>query len=293
MAVARLKRRLLYALATSDGFERVVRGVPAVEGVTYARARRYVAGRNFYDAAAVVERLKAEGVAASIDFLGEQISDSDDAARATDEYVSLGQRLGGLPSETFIAVDLSHIGLDVSPYFCRSQLERIAEALPSGRRLDIGAEDSSRTDAILDVVVQLARAGVPVEMTVQANLRRSGDDWPRLVAAGAEIRLVKGAYVEPPEIAYRYGDETDVAFIRLAHLLHEAGARIALATHDPVLREALLASLGPVPVEMLLGVRRDDIRSLTERGVPTRLYVPYGGAWFRYWMRRLAEAQGA
>jgi hypothetical protein len=90
-----------------------------------------------------------------------------------------------------------------------------------------------------------------------------------------------------------WGDETDVAFIRLAHLRHEAGARSALATHDPVLREALLASLGPVQVEMLFGVRRDDIRSLTERGVPTRLYVPFGGAWFRYWMRRLAEAQGA
>ena len=105
------------------------------------------------------------------------------------------------------------------------------------------------------------------------------------------IRLVKGAYVEAAA-AHRYGEETDLAFLRLARELHAAGADVALATHDPILREALV-QLEAVSVEMLLGVRNDDIRDLVERGIPVRLYVPYGRDWFRYWMRRIAESQGA
>ena len=88
------------------------------------------------------------------------------------------------------------------------------------------------------------------------------------------------------------GEATDVAFLRLAHQLREAGAAFSLATHDPVLREALLPTFGPSPVEVLLGVRPEDTRDLVGRGVPVRCYVPYGPDWFRYWLRRLAESQG-
>jgi proline dehydrogenase len=129
--------------------------------------------------------------------------------------------------------------------------------------------------------------------TLQANLRRSAPDAERLAAAGVPIRLVKGAYPEPPDVAHAWGEETDLAFLRLAHMLRAAGARVALATHDPVLREALLASPGGFSVEMLLGVREDDARALARRGVPTRIYVPFGERWFRYWMRRVAESVGA
>jgi proline dehydrogenase len=187
----------------------------------------------------------------------------------------------------------SFLGLDVSSDFCRRQLERIVAALPVGRRLDVGAEDSARTDATHEVVVALAREGAPIQMTLQANLRRSPDDWPKLLEAGLAIRLVKGAYVEPLDIAHPYGEEADIAYVGLAHALAKAGARLAIATHDAVLREALLAALGDIPVEMLLGVRSEDARALVRRGVPVRLYVPYGTDWFRYWMRRVAEAQGA
>jgi proline dehydrogenase len=100
---------------------------------------------------------------------------------------------------------------------------------------------------------------------------------------------VKGAYGESASIAHRYGEQTDAAFARLAQRLHAAGATVVLATHDPVLRE-LLPSAG---VEALLGVRPDDARAAVAAGRHTRLYVPYGGAWFRYWMRRVAESRGA
>jgi proline dehydrogenase len=128
--------------------------------------------------------------------------------------------------------------------------------------------------------------------TAQANFRRTVSDLDRLVAAGVYIRLVKGAYLEPEDLALPYGEPTDIAYLRLAHKLADAGAQFALATHDGVLREALLAALGPLPVEQLLGVRPDVLDDLRARGVPVRVYVPFGDNWFRYWMRRLAESRG-
>jgi len=131
-----------------------------------------------------------------------------------------------------------------------------------------------------------------VAATLQANLRRSPRDGLMLAEAVVPIRLVKGAYVEPPAVAHAWGDETDIAFAELAHELHRAGAEVSLATHDPVLREALLPAMPGVGVEMLLGVRPDDQAALAARGVPVRVYVPYGDGWFRYAMRRLAESRG-
>lgn len=103
----------------------------------------------------------------------------------------------------------------------------------------------------------------------------------------------KGAYVEPPGRALPYGEPTDVAYLKLAHHLGAAGARFSLATHDGVLREALLAALGPQQMEQLLGVRPDVLADLTARGVPVRVYVAFGDGWFRYWMRRVAESRRA
>jgi proline dehydrogenase len=122
----------------------------------------------------------------------------------------------------------------------------------------VGAEDSGRIDASHQILVALARRDVPVQATLQANLRRSAGDWPRLVEAGLGIRLVKGAYVEPERVAHRYGPATDDAYRRLTRSLRAAGARVTLATHDAALRDGLLAELGPMDVEMLLGVRPED-----------------------------------
>ena len=129
-------------------------------------------------------------------------------------------------------------------------------------------------------------------VTIQANLLRSPSDATAMAAPGVHIRLVKGAYVEPAD-AYPYGEATDVAFLRLGFQLAEQGAAWAMATHDARLREALLLAHGPLPVEQLLGVRADTLADLRSRGIPTRVYVPYGTNWFRYWMRRLAESRAA
>jgi len=157
----------------------------------------------------------------------------------------------------------------------------------------VGAEQLARTDRILETVLAVARAGGAVAATLQANLKRTPADADRLAEAGVPIRLVKGAYVETPAQALPWGDATDLAFIELAYALNRAGATVSLATHDPVIREALLPALPGVTIEMLLGVRSDDLEPLAARKVPVRVYVPYGEGWFRYAMRRAAESRGA
>lgn len=286
--MAQLRRRLLFSLITNRRLERGVRRSPTLQRRAYTAARRYVAGETIQDMLGVIAGLREQGIAASVDFFGELVADPATAERATADYVQLAKTLAQV-EDVWLAIDLSHIGLDVSVDACRRHLATIVEALPAGRRIQVGAEDTSRTDPILQVVTALAAKGAPLMATVQANLRRSPHDVARLAAAGVPV---KGAYVEPAGLAYPWGEATDIAFLRLAHQLREAGAAFSLATHDPVLRQALLLAFGPSPVEMLLGVRPQDAHDLTHRGVQVRCYVPYGPDWFRYWLRRLAESQG-
>jgi proline dehydrogenase len=291
--VPRLTRNALFGLVTSRALERAVRAVPPVRRLTLRAARRYIAGERVDDGLRLTKLLLTRGLAVSVDFFGELVDDPEAARRASDDYVALAQVIRELPSEVWLAIDLSHIGLDVSADFCLEQLRRIAAALSPGRRIQIGAEDSSRTERTLEVVLAAAELGLPVMATVQANLRRSSVDAMRLVDAGVPIRLVKGAYVEPADVALPWGEPTDVAYVRLAHQIREAGGRLALATHDRVLRESLLSAFGRIDCELLLGVRNEDADDLVRRGLRVRFYVPYGDAWFRYFMRRLAESRGA
>ncbi|HEY2241776.1 MAG TPA: proline dehydrogenase family protein [Streptosporangiaceae bacterium] len=295
-----LDRAILFRLATSERLERAVRRAPSGERLAWRAASRYVAGS---DAAAAVQRardLAGDGVAASLDLFGELVRDPAEADRVTAGYLALAGELSGLPESTWLAVDLSHLALDTDPGGCADRLAAIAGALPDGRRLQVGAEDHGRAEAILTCVETVAgrgptgeRLGARLGATVQANYHRTPSDLERLATAGVHVRLVKGAYVEPAEVALPYGEPTDLAFLRYGHWLAEHDVPFALATHDGVLREALLLALGPRPVEHLLGVRPDVLADLVSRGVPVRVYVPFGADWFRYWMRRVAESRGA
>jgi proline dehydrogenase len=288
VSVAVTGRRVLFALATSAGWERAVRALPGGERGAYLLARSYVAGTRPEDALACAHRLAAAGIASSIDFFGENVSDTTDADRVTGHYVALAEMLERARENTFLSIDLSHIGLDEPGEAVRRRLERIAAALPAGRRIQVGAEQERRADRILAV----AREGGAVSATIQANLKRSRADAHALAERGVPIRLVKGAYVEDPQVARPWGEPTDLAFVELAHELHANGAGVAIATHDAVLREALLRALPGIGVEMLLGVRSADARAVAGRGLPVRIYVPYGDGWFRYAMRRWAESVG-
>jgi proline dehydrogenase len=288
-------RAILFRLATSTRLERAARAAPLGERLAWRAASRYVAGTTAAAAARVARELQDRGVGSSIDQFGELVQDAATAGQVTASYLELADQVNDLPADTWLSIDLSHLGLDVDPAGCADDLAAIAARLSAGRRIQVGAEDYSRADAVLACIEAVARQGLAGRLgaTAQANFRRTPRDLERLVAAGVHIRLVKGAYVEPPDRALPYGEPTDIAYLRLAHRLAETRAQFALATHDGVLREALLAALGPQPVEQLLGVRSAILDDLVARGVPVRVYVPFGDNWFRYWMRRLAESRGA
>jgi proline dehydrogenase len=220
-----LPRSLLYRIATSDRVETTVRARARLERRCYALARRYVAGIALEDALAVVAHLRGQGMTASVDLFGEGLSDANAIERVVRQYIEAARRLRELDCDAYLEVVPSHLGLDLSQDFLRERLERIIEALPSGSRLEISAEESWRTERILGTVLALARAGGPVVATLPANLRRSAVDAERLTEAAVPVRLVKGAYIESPDVSHPWGDPTDLAFIHLAHTLHAADRR--------------------------------------------------------------------
>lgn len=290
----RLDRAVLFKLATNERLEQVVKSVPGGEENAWRAASRYVAGRTRDEALQVAEAQLAKGHGISVDLFGEMSNDPADAARVVDEYLELARLLPEPPADVWLSLDLSHLALDVDPAGAADLVARIAEALPPGRLLQIGAEDTARTDKIRQCVLEVASRGLADHLgaTVQANLLRSPGDIEAFTDAGVQVRLVKGAYVEPVG-AYPYGEPTDIAYLRLAHQLAATGGNWSLATHDGRLREAVLLSVGTVPVEHLLGVRPEVLDDLRARDIPTRVYIPYGPSWFRYWLRRVAESRGA
>jgi proline dehydrogenase len=288
-----LDRTALFRLATSEKFERSVKRVPGGEAVAWRAASRYVAGRSRAEALAAAAPLLEQGHGISLDLFGEGVTDPAAADRVLEDYLELAGALPPLPADVWLSVDLSHLALNTDSSAVADRLATIADALPDGRRIQVGAEEAAQADAILACVLDVAGRGLAPRLgaTVQANLLRAAADADALAEAGVQIRLVKGAYVESAG-AHAYGEPTDIALLRLGFRLAESGAAWSLASHDARLREALLLACGPVPVEQLLGVRPDALPELRARGVSTRIYVPFGPEWFRYWLRRLAESRG-
>jgi proline dehydrogenase len=290
----RLDRAVVFLLATSEGFERAMKCLPGGRALAWRFASRYVAGRSSADALQVARQLLEQGHGVSVDLFGERVADAAVADRVLAEYLQLAAALPAAPADVWLSVDLSHLGLSTDATAAADRLAQIAGTLPAARRVQVGAEEATQTDAIQGCVLGVAARGLADKLgaTLQANLVRSASDLEVLIDAGVHIRLVKGAYLEPTG-ALAYGEPTDIAFLRLAARLAERGAVWSAATHDGRLREALLLAHGPITVEHLYGVRPEALADLSARAIPTRIYVPYGADWFRYWLRRVAESRGA
>ena len=290
----RFGRNVLFRVATSQRLERAVKRVPGGEPAAWRSASRYVASRSRSGALATVETLLLRGHGASVDLFGERVGDPAVADEVLEDYLGLVAALPPPPADVWLSVDLSHLALGAGAKAAAARLAAIAGALPVGRRVQVGAEEAALTDQVNACILTVAADGLADRLgaTVQANLMRSPADADAFAGAGVHVRLVKGAYVEATG-AHQFGEPTDIAFLRLGFRLAERGAAWSMATHDGRLREALLLAHGPVPVEQLLGVRPEALDELHGRGVHTRVYVPYGPDWFRYWARRLAESRGA
>jgi proline dehydrogenase len=251
--------------------------------------RRYVAGVDREAAVTRTHELAAQGIVANIGTFADVASDEAAAAATTREYVSLAKELARAAVDTQLDLDLPHVGLEAGATFCIDQLAAVCDALPDGKYFQIGADVSSWTDAHLKVVFAAHREGLPIHASLQANLRRSVDDAVRLTEAGIPIRLVKGGYPEPPDIAWPWGPPTDRAYRQLARLILDAGTGLTLATHDHVLQD----EFEDVEIEMLLGVLPELASDLAHRGRRIRVFIPYGRDWQRYVNKRVADSQAA
>ena len=259
--------------------------------------KRFVAGHTLDDELRVCKNLFAEGILSTMDRLGENVTSLDEAAASRDAYLEALDRIraSGLPST--VSIKLTQFGLDFSTERCYENVRQlVCKAKDIGSSVEIDMESTEYTDRTLDIVVRLHREIGCVRSVLQAYLKRTESDVRRLSELGIPIRLCKGAYKEPPSVAFALKGDVDANYIALTKLLFDHGPRPALATHDEKMIAAALdyvreRNIAPDQFEfqMLYGIRRDLQRRLVADGYKLRLYVPYGDAWYPYFMRRLAE----
>jgi proline dehydrogenase len=277
----------------------IVRVLPAVpRSVVRRLSDRYIAGPELDDAIDVVRTLNESGKLATLDVLGEEVASSEEALAIRGEYEAAMAAIEREGLDANCSVKLTALGLTVDPGLCGESVRLLAQAAAAnGRFLRIDMEDSSTTTATLDLYRELRAAGYDnVGIVLQAMLRRTLDDVLDLVALEPNVRVCKGIYIEPAEIAYQGDEAIRYAFVETMSALWEGGAKVAVATHDEwLVSEALRligeGSLGPERYEfqMLLGVREDLADELARDGHTLRVYVPYGRQWYEYSLRRLQE----
>jgi proline dehydrogenase len=261
-------------------------------------ARRFVAGETLDEAIIAVKAIEAQGLMTTLDHLGESVTDHASALAATKCYADILRAAAAAGVSRNLSVKLTQIGLDIDRATCIDNLRRVLDAATEADgfvRIDM--ENSSYTDDTIETFETLWNIGYKnVGLVIQSCLRRSPGDVRRLNGMGARVRLVKGAYSEPRELAFQKKQEVDEAFIQLMQMLLNEGHYPAIATHDPDMIEATkryAASIGldrsAFEFQMLYGIRRDLRRTLAAEGYPFRVYVPFGKEWFPYFMRRLGE----
>ena len=258
---------------------------------------RFVAGDTSEEALAVARDLNGQGFRVTLDLLGESVSDRAEAEMAAAEYAASLAEIDAHEAETTISLKLTQLGLDIDPDFCyRNLLGVVQRAEELGNFVRIDMEDSEHTQTTLDVFYRVFEEHRNVGIVIQSYLHRSESDIARLVKLGAPVRLCKGAYAEPPSVAFQEKREVDANYVRLMKMLLDGGAPTAIASHDERMIDATLEHVARngIPdeafeIQMLYGVRRDYQRQLVTNGLNMRIYLPYGSQWYSYFMRRMAE----
>lgn len=239
--------------------------------------------------------LNSDGFAISLDFLGEEVHDEDSALQATEEYVESLDRISEEGLDSNISVKPTQLGLAIDENLAVEAIDRLARrAGELGMTITIDMEDSRYTAATVKLFERAQAAHGNLGIALQAYMRRTPQDLDRLIPLGGHIRLCKGAYVEPEEVAFTSKKEVDAAFAeQLRTLMSAAKTKPAVATHDLDLVDLTLDLAKdrdePFEFQMLYGVRTDLQRRLVDHGYPLRIYLPFGSQWYPYLTRRLAE----
>ena len=274
---------------------RITRWV-ANHGPGHRVARRFVAGETLEEGIEAARELNAAGIGAMLDLLGENVESREQAFAATDAYIAILKRIRDDDlADANISIKLTQLGLDIGEDLCEENAERVLEAA-GGMLVMIDMEAHGYVEATLRVLRRLWRRHENVGVCIQAYLRRTGDDVGMLAELGCPVRVCKGAYLEPEEIAYAKRAEVSAGYARAVASLLEAGNEVHIATHDPKQIEAAARLIRErrIPRErfefqMLYGIRKDLQQRLSKEGHPVRVYIPYGQEWYPYLTRRLAE----
>jgi proline dehydrogenase len=270
-----------------------------IETSAFARrlSKRFVAGETLREALVGCRRLKSENIAATLDHLGESVTSLAESAEARDHYLTAMEALRGAGLEANVSIKLTQFGLDYSYDECKANVERlVAQACDMKGFVRVDMESSEYTDRTIQLVRELHSQRRSVGVVIQACLYRSLKDIERLCNDGIRVRLCKGAYLEPASVAFPKKADVDANYVRLMKTLLDSGSYPAIATHDPaIIAEAKsYVAARRIPhnafeFQMLYGIRRDLQKRIVAEGYRLRLYVPFGSAWYPYYMRRLAE----
>jgi proline dehydrogenase len=288
-----LIRQAVYRLSQ----QRHLRDFATHNGRARTMALRFVAGETLDEAIAAVRNLNRQGMTATLDHLGENVSSRKEASEATQVGCEIMDTVAATDVQCNASFKLTQLGLDINQELAADNLRQIVEA---GSRHDnfvrIDMESSEYVDRTLDVFFKLFVEQTNVGVVLQSMLYRSGSDLERLLEIKARVRIVKGAYLEPPSAAFQRKADVDAAFVRLMRMMLSRGEYPAIATHDESIigetkRYAAQQGIGPERFEfqMLYGVRRDLQTRLVAEGYRVRTYVPFGNHWYPYLMRRMAE----
>ncbi|HUG33006.1 MAG TPA: proline dehydrogenase family protein [Acidimicrobiia bacterium] len=260
-----------------------------------ALAERFVAGDGLSDAVEVARSLNSDGFLVSLDLLGEEVHDRNSALAATEEYLECLDRIGLEGLEANISVKPTQLGLAIDESLATAAISRLGErASVVGTTVTLDMEDSRYTEATVRLFEKGQASHGNLGVALQSCMRRTPSDLERTIPLGGHIRLCKGAYLEPPEIALTSNADVDRAFAEQLHILMRASStKPAIATHDDDLIE-LARSLAtgreqPFEFQMLYGVRTELQKQLISAGYPLRIYLPFGSQWYPYLTRRLAE----
>jgi len=261
---------------------------------------RFVAGMEIGDALRVAESTNSQGMSVSLDSLGESVSTEEEARQAAEVYHDLLDSIFERKLDANISVKLTQLGLEFDPEVAETMAaDLVLHAKSTGSFVRVDMEGSALTQITLDIVRRLhARPDMQgaVGIVIQAYLYRSQKDIEQLLEEGIRVRLCKGAYSEPATVAFPHKADVDDNFVRLSCMLLDSPVYHGLATHDEAMIEAAQSYArqhgidpGKFEFQMLFGIRRDLQRKLAQEGYNVRIYVPFGRAWYPYFMRRLAE----
>lgn len=287
-----MPNRLLLSLSRSKSLERAIKKMPIASEVAY----RFVAGDDLPDAIDATRKLGTSGITGILDYLGENVDSELGADHAAGEYIKALDAIEAASVDSHISVKLTQLGLDLSQAGATERMDKIcSRAQEVDTVVAIDMEASNYTGATVETYTDLRSRFPNVVLCLQAYLKRTADDIASMASIAPKIRLCKGAYDEPRDIAFSR-KETDANFVSLLHKMLPAIPYTAIATHDHRIigKAAEIIRREGIPrdayeFQMLYGVRRDLQETLVDAGHQVRIYIPYGSEWYPYLMRRIAE----